>query len=58
MTAMVEAAERVLETVENELPASFRAKLCAAVCAGMKRHAAMFRNSDVATRPRDHAAGE
>jgi len=43
MLAMVETTERVLETVENELPERFPAKLWAAVSAGIKRHAAAFR---------------
>jgi serine/threonine-protein kinase HipA len=45
MTAMVETAENVLDTVESELPATFPAKLWTAVAAGVKRHAATFRTS-------------
>lgn len=44
MTATAETAEAVLETVENELPSDFPAKLWEAVAAGVKRHAATFRS--------------
>ena len=42
LLAMVETTERVLETVERELPEGFPAKLWAALSAGIKRHATSF----------------
>ena len=43
MSGMTEATERVLETVESELPDRFPVKLCAAVSGGIKWHATAFR---------------
>lgn len=47
MVAMANEVDRVLDAVEAELPANFPPRLWAAVSAGMKRHAASFRNGAI-----------